>query len=69
MGCVRVEWVLEVPEPMNEEQFRHWESINRPPKMLWLKEVEPVGASENEVSNLWRCVYEECDEYIAELCS
>ena len=68
MGVPVVEWVLEVPEPMNRKEFRHWESINRPPNMLWLVEFAPFG-DEKEPCNLWRCVYENPDDVIAGLCS
>ena len=66
VGCVLVEVVLKLPEPMNREEARGWESCNREPRFLWLEEFEPVGplpAAE------WKAVYEECDDVTAGLCS
>tara|TARA_E500000331_G_scaffold295952_1_gene294401 strand:- start:511 stop:714 length:204 start_codon:yes stop_codon:yes gene_type:complete len=67
MGCKEVVMVREVPEPMTKEEFYEWEHYNRPPKMLWLKEYEPVGGAVPALE--FRCVYEECDEVTAALCS
>ena len=66
MPCEEVVVVLELPEPMEEWRARGWESINRPPEYLWLKELEPIG---EEPAVKWRAVYEVCDPDTAGLCS
>ena len=66
MPCHEVVLVLEPPNPMSLEEFENWESVNRPENMLWLERVEPVGPLP---AAAFRCVYQECDEAVAELCS
>ena len=66
MPCEEIEMVLELPEPMERWKAEGWESINRPPKCLWLEEFEPIG---EEPALKWRAVYEVCDEDTAGLCS
>lgn len=56
-----VEWVIPVPHLMNEEEFIHWESVNRPQECVLLEEFEPIGAVGGE-SLLWRCQYVEGNE-------
>jgi len=58
MGCELVVVMMEPPEPMNREEFWHWESINRPEGCEYLEEYEPEG---EEPAAVWRCVYLECD--------
>mgnify|MGYP001161432011 CR=1 FL=1 len=64
MGCENVEIVLELPRAMNEEEFCHWESVNRPENMILLKEYHPVG---EEPAELWRAIYLECDPVSASM--
>ena len=66
MGCEKVKVVLKLPEPVNKAEAEAWESVNRPPNMLWLLELEPVGP---EPTAEWNALYEECDEVTAGLCS
>ena len=66
MGCERVEVLLELPEPMHRHEAEGWESINRPPEMLWLLALEPVG---EEPTAAWNAVYEKCDPVTEGLCS
>ena len=66
MGCEKVELVLKLPEKMNKAEAEAWESVNRPPNMLWLHELVPVG---EEPAAEWKALYEECDEVTSGLCS
>ena len=61
-----VEWVIPVPHEMNEQEFLHWESINRPPECVLLEEVEPLGEV-NGKAGLWRCVSVEGDNQWADM--
>jgi len=55
-----VEWVLPLPNPMNEQEFLHWESVNRPQDCVFLEEHEPVNPQEGR-AELWRVVYVQGD--------
>ena len=61
-----VEWVIPVPHEMNEQEFLHWESVNRPEECVLLERVEPIGAEEGK-SVLWRAFYVEGDNQWAEM--
>ena len=61
-----VEWVIPVPHEMNEMEFLHWESVNRPEECVLLEECEPVGAVEGKAV-LWRVLYVEGDKEWAEM--
>lgn len=55
-----VEWVLPLPSFMNEQEFLHWESVNRPEGCVFLEEYEPVNPQEGQ-AELWRAVYVQGD--------
>ena len=61
-----VEWVIPVPFEMNEQEFLHWESVNRPEECVLLERVEPIGAEEGK-SVLWRAIYVEGDNQWADM--
>lgn len=66
MAVEKVLVVLELPEPMLPEAAAAWESVNRPPEMLWLEKLVPVGPLP---ALLWEAHYEKLDRVAAELCS
>ena len=61
-----IEWVLPLPRAMNQREFFHWESVNRPEGCVLLEECEPVNPVEGQ-ANLWRAVYVEGDNQWAEM--
>lgn len=61
-----IEWVLPLPRAMNEREFLHWESINRPEGCVLLERQEPVNPVEGR-AELWRAVYVGGDNQWAEM--
>ena len=66
MAVEKVLVVLELPEPMLPEAAAAWESVNRPPEMLWLEKLVPVGPLP---ALLWESQYVKLARVAADLCT